>query len=178
MPVRKIITSIILLEILGMASAANAQGTATITVQETTTASESKTLGDRLDDFHNMLFGNPATDKKGNRETPANKESTQSGSRVPRSTSGKYAPYQYSENTVEDKNDTIPKSSGGSQQKTPDSYSNRPVRVYKSSVSESSQSLPVAPAKQAQVLKAYNNTELNSESSDGVAPTTKPLYER
>ncbi len=125
MMVRKIIWLVILLEILGIASAVNAQGTSA--------GSGGKTFGERLDDFGQTLFGGFFS---------SNKDNAQNNKQAPRPIPGKYSSHQVSGDNSDTQSGTIIKPLTPDQQSSSGDSSARAIRVYRTDSSAS------APAQQ------------------------------
>jgi uncharacterized repeat protein (TIGR01451 family) len=202
--VRKLVTVIILLELLGIAPAANAQGT----------SSGGKTIGERIDDVGRTLFGgffaddNNTREKKDNKDTNDNKDYTKNNKQAPRPMPGKYAASQiFGDNTGSQGGSSVKPSNSNQQQTTGDSPA-RAVRVYRTDSNASSPSTPIAdnrpgrryfegtkaqdsaetpentqllptvPTRQPLVVAPSKNTDISDELSDQDSPTIRPLHER
>ena len=200
MLVRKAFTVIILLEVLSLGSAANAQGTSS--------GSGSKTIGERLDDFGQMIFGGLLPNNKDKGENRDNKENAQNSKQNPRPIPGKYSPNQVSGDNPDPQTGTTIKTLNANQQQTAGDSSSRPVRVYRSDnntsspsqqtadnrpghryfentpvqdnidTPENTQALPIAPPKQSPVVASNKNTEGTAELSDQGNLVTRPLHEQ
>jgi uncharacterized repeat protein (TIGR01451 family) len=185
---------------LSIASAANAQGTSS--------GSGSKTIGERLDDFGQMIFGGILPNNKDKRENRDNKENTQNSKQTPRPMPGKYSPNQDSGDNSDTQAGTTIKPLNTNQQQTAGDSSSRPVRVYRSDnnasspsqqtadnrpgrryfdnppvqdnidTPENTQAMPIAPPKQSQVVVANKNSEGSVELSDQGDLITRPLHEQ
>jgi uncharacterized repeat protein (TIGR01451 family) len=198
--VRKAFTIVVLLEVFSIASAANAQGTSS--------GSGSKTIGDRLDDFGQMIFGGFLPDNKDKRDNRDNKENAQYGKQATRPIPGKYSSNQDSGDNLDPQAGTIIKPSNTNQQQAAGDSSSRPVRVYRSDnnasspsqqtvdnrpgrryfenrpvqdnidTPENTQALPIGTSKQSPVVAANKNSEGIAELSDQGNLISRPLHEQ
>ncbi|MGA2063040.1 MAG: hypothetical protein ABSG67_21415, partial [Thermoguttaceae bacterium] len=123
MLVRKAFTVVVLLEVLSMVSAAKAQ--------DTSSGSGSKTIGERLDDFGQMIFGGLLPKNKDKAENRDNKENAQNSKQTPRPIPGKYSSNQVSSDNPDLQAGTTIKPLNTNQQQTAGDSSSRPVRVYR-----------------------------------------------
>ncbi len=197
---RKIFTLVILLEILGIASAVKAQGTSS--------GSGGKTIGERLDDFGQMLFGGLFSNSNDSRENRDNKDNAQNNKQAPRPIPGKYSPYQVPGDNPDPQAGTIIKPLNTDQQQTAGDSSARAVRVYRfdnytSSPSaqtvdnrpghryfenqkvqenvdtpENTQALPSGSSRQSLAIAPNKNSEGTVELTDQDSLITRPLHER
>jgi len=129
--VRKLVAVVILLELLGFAKAADAQGI----------LPGGKTIGERLDDVGRTIFGGMFSENKENQEDG---DTARNNKKIPRPTPGKYDPAQDSGDNTDSRGGTVIKPSNNSQQKTASESSSRSVRVYRSDSSASSQGATVS----------------------------------
>jgi uncharacterized repeat protein (TIGR01451 family) len=201
MLVRKIITVVILFEILSIASVSNAQGI----------LPGGKTLGERIDDVNRTLFGGFFSDDKNsqeNKDNKDNKENAQNNKQAPRPVPGKYAASQIFGDTPGSQGGSIIKPSNSNQQQTAGDSQARTVRVYRSDsptsstgtpiqdnrpgrryfedsnvqdnaeTPENTQLLPAASSRQPLVVTPSKNTDRSVELSDQDGLTNRPLHER
>jgi uncharacterized repeat protein (TIGR01451 family) len=202
--VRKAFTVIVLLVALSIASAANAQGTSSGSVS----GSGTKTIGERLDDFGQMIFGGLLPDTKDKRENRDNKENAQNSKQFTRPIPGKYTSNQDSGDNPDTQAGTIIKPLNTNQQQTAGESSSRPIRVYRSDnnaslpsqqtvdnrpgrryfenrpvqdnidTPENTQALPSAPSKKSPVVAQKQNSEGSAVLSDQGDMITRPLHEQ
>ena len=205
MLVRKAVTVVVLLGILSIASAANAQNTS---AQNTSSASGSKTIGERVDDFGQMIFGGLLPNSKDKRENRDNKEDAKNSKQAPRPIPGKYSPNQVSDDNPDSQVGTTIKPLNTNQQQTAGDSSTRSIRVYRTDnnasspskqtadnrpgrryfenptvqengdTPENTQALPSTPSKQSLVVAPSKNSEGSVELSDQGNPLTRPLHEQ
>jgi uncharacterized repeat protein (TIGR01451 family) len=198
--VRKAFTIVVLLEVLSIASAANAQGTSS--------GSGSKTIGDRLDDFGQMIFGGFLPDNKDKRENRDNKENAQHSKQASNTIPGKYSSNQDPGDNLDPQAGTIIKPSNTNQQQAAGDSSSRPVRVYRTDnnasspsqqtvdnrpgrryfenrpvqdnidTPENTQAMPIGTSKQSPVIAANKNSEGIAELSDQGEMISRPLHEQ
>ncbi|MGA2798322.1 MAG: CARDB domain-containing protein [Thermoguttaceae bacterium] len=200
MLVRKAFTVVVLLEVLSIASAANAQGTSS--------GSGSKSIGERLDDFGQMIFGGLLPKNKDKAENRDNKENAQNSKPAPRPIPGKYFSNQVSNDNPDPQAGTTIKPLNTNQQQTAGDSSSRPIRVYRTDdnasspskqtvdnrpghryfenptvkdnvdAPENTQSLPSGPSKQSLVVAPNKNSEGSAELSDQGSLISRPLHEQ
>jgi uncharacterized repeat protein (TIGR01451 family) len=206
MSIRKLIAVFIFPGVLGIFSVSTAQEETYSSIPGTSSASESKTLGDRFDDIHRMIFGSPASGNKNSRDKKEDKEKVQNNKKSPRPMPGKYIPYQESGNTADSQDGGIIKPSEVNQKQTTGNSQARSVRVYRTDGNNSSaaqvsenrsgrryfeekvqdgadtpentQFPSGASGKRSAVVIPNKNSDASGERFYQAAPIIQPLHER
>ena len=167
-----------------------------------------KTIGERLDDFGQMIFGGFLSNNKEKQENKDNKENAQNNKQAPRPIPGKYSPNQVSgDNSDPQAGNTIKPSNTNQQQTAGDSShgrfeyiapiitplrpaqqttDNRPGRRYFENPTaqdtvdtpENTQVTASASSRQSLVVAPNKNSEGSVELSDQGNLITRPLHEQ